>query len=350
MIRLFALFIVGILLTACAVSKETLDNGQLVFDASNPKAHHTNGRFQNIGKFKPSEGGSWFKLAFDPYRLRQDIPENHVLPYSAALKQFRSSTKQASSVTWIGHSTFLIRVDDAWILTDPVFSKYATFIPPFGPKRLVAPGLKIEDLPPIDVIIISHNHYDHTDVRSLKKLAKISPNTRVIIPLQNGRTVNRAKFNNVTEVDWFETVKTDGLSFTAVPAVHSSKRWIADDNKALWAGWSINTGRQKIYYAGDTGAGSFIHEIRKRLGVHRTAFIPIGAYSPVELEEGHHVTPEQSVAIARTLGASHAIPMHWGTFAQSPEPIAEQRSRFLAASSKGLSPHLMKIGQTISLP
>jgi len=323
---------------------------EIAFSAATPKAHHVDGRFRNLGKFETSRGGNWGKLAFDPYRRGLEIPTDHALPQSVALEKLEQSKGRFGTITWIGHSTFLIRLGKLWILTDPVFSKYATPVPPFGPRRIAPPGIAIKDLPKIDVILISHNHYDHTDARSLSKLARRNPDARVFVPLKNSRVVKRSGFENITEADWFESNRYRGLKFTAVPAVHSSKRRFSDGNKSLWAGWSIDTGRQKIYFAGDTAAGSFINEIRRRLGFHKLAFVPIGAYQPPELEKGHHVTPEQAVALARSLGAHHVVPMHWGTFALTPEPVTEQKERFVAAMRRGTNPHVLRIGETIPMP
>ena len=335
-----------LLLAACSTTHKPIHSSS---EAGNQTEQRKT--FANIGRYTPSKGGNWGKLAADPYRRSIELPKNHSLPHNTAKKNFRRLTRKVRKndvgITWIGHSTFLMKLGKKWILTDPVFSDRVTPLPPFGPKRLVAPGLKMEDLPKIDAIVISHNHYDHLDLPSLKRLAVAYPDARVFVPLKNGKLVRRAGFHDIVELDWFEESRLGSIKLTAVPAVHSSRRRLSDLNRALWSGWSINTGSQKIYFAGDTADGSFIHLIRKRLGVHRIALVPIGAYAPPHVEEGHHATPEQSVAMARVLGASHIVPMHWGTFALTPEPFTEQRDRYLAAPNRGAKSHLLKIGETI---
>lgn len=339
-----------LLLSACATPHKvgSQDDGHRI--GFTGKAHHIGDRFRNAGDYTPSPGGSWLKLAFDPYRKHVTVPKGHFLSHEAAVTGLRKSATKSASITWIGHSTFLMRIGKRWLLTDPVFSSRVSPVPPFGPKRLVRPGLKLKDLPKIDVIILSHNHFDHTDFPSLVQLAKLNPNAQVFVPLKNAGVVKRAGFRHITEADWFETHGFAGMQFTAVPAVHSSRRGIADLNKSLWSGWSIRAAGRKIYFAGDTAKGSFIHEIRRRLGTHELALMPIGAYSPPELEKGHHATPEESVEMARQLGARHIIPTHWGTFALSKEPISEQRNRFIHASKHHPKPHVLRIGQTIAMP
>lgn len=340
----------ALLLTACATPHkfQARDDGKRV--GFTGKAHHIGNRFRNAGDYSPSPGGSWLKLAFDPHRKHVPVPKNHVLSHKAALASLKKSSRASATISWIGHSTYLMRIGKRWLLTDPVFSNHVSPVPPFGPKRLVEPGLKLSDLPKLDVIILSHNHYDHMDFPSLVRLARLNPDAQVFVPLKNSSVVKRAGFKNITEADWFDTHRFAGMRFTAVPAVHSSRRGIADLNKSLWSGWSIRAGGRKIYFAGDTAKGSFIHEIRRRLGRHEVALMPIGAYEPPELEKGHHATPEESVQMARQLGARHVIPTHWGTFALTRESISEQRNRFIRASRGYPKPHVLRIGQTISMP
>ncbi len=348
--RNIVLALLSLLVAACAGPGSPLTKNGVAYVTPKAKAHHDGRHFRNTGRFTPSPGGRWTDLALDPYRRTAKLPANHVLAPPLARKSLSLSRNHPVAVTWIGHSTFLIRAGGKWLLTDPVFSNYATPIPPIGPKRLIPPGLEIEDLPPIDAILLSHNHYDHTDFPSLAKLAKRNPKSRVFIPLGNARTVRQAGFTDIVEADWFEENNLGKLAVTALPAIHSSQRGLFDENRALWGGWSLNTGRRKIYFAGDSAAGSFIHQIRKRLGVHQIAVVPIGGYTPRHVEKGEHATPEEAVALARAVGASDIIPMHWGTFALTGEPIVEQRDRFLAAPTPKAEKHLLRIGETIGLP
>ena len=190
-----------LLLSACATPHKihSSDVGERV--GFTGKAHHVGNRFRNAGDYTPSPGGSWLKLALDPHRRHVSVPEDHVLSHDAALAGLHRSKKASASISWIGHSTFLMRIGNRWLLTDPVFSSRVSPVPPFGPKRLANPGLKLRDLPKIDVIVLSHNHYDHMDFPSLVRLAKLNPKAQVFVPLKNAGVVKRAGFRNITEAD-----------------------------------------------------------------------------------------------------------------------------------------------------
>ena len=348
-VKLRILFFLGVvaMLSACAATLQNAvpDAGYRTY--SSEKRHHIAGGYQNVGDYRPSVGAGWRHLISDPYSKEHPVPARRVLNRAQIKQQLAKASRKPFSVTWIGHSTLLIKAGDRWILTDPMFGERASPLRNVGPKRSVTAALKVEDLPPIDVIIVSHNHYDHLDSRALRQLAKINPGTAVLMPLGNGGTAKRAGFRDVRELDWYDDTKIGDVKFTLVPAVHSSRRGFFNINKALWGGWSISARGKKIYFSGDTGFGSFIRDIRHHLGKHDIALVPIGAYHPPEVESGFHTTPEEAVKMGEILGARHIIPIHWGTIALTEEPFAEQRSRFVNAIGRNKSAHILKIGQSI---
>ena len=228
---------------------------------------------------------------------------------------------------WIGHSTFLINNGDLTILTDPIFSERASPLNFAGPKRLIKPVIKIKDLPEVDVITISHNHYDHLDINSLRKIQKKFPNVKILIPKGDLKLLKNYNLNNGFEFLWWEEIIFDNTKFIFTPAQHWSARGLRDRNKSLWGSWFIKTEEKNIFHAGDTGYSDDFIEIRNRLGPVDFAMIPIGAYDPQWFMSYSHVNPEEALNIAKDLDAKISIGMHWGTFILTDEPVLEPRER-----------------------
>ncbi len=228
---------------------------------------------------------------------------------------------------WIGHSTFLINNGDLTILTDPIFSERASPLTFAGPKRLIKPVIKIKDLPKVDVITISHNHYDHLDVNSLRKIQKKFPNVKILVPKGDLKLLRNYNLNNGFEFLWWEAITLNNTKFIFTPAQHWSARGLRDRNKSLWGSWFIKTEEKNIFHAGDTGYSDDFIEIRNRLGPVDFAMIPIGAYDPQWFMSYSHVNPEEALNIAKDLDAKKSIGMHWGTFILTDEPVLEPRER-----------------------
>ena len=228
---------------------------------------------------------------------------------------------------WIGHSTFLINNGDLTILTDPIFSERASPLNFAGPKRLIKPVIKIKDLPEVDVITISHNHYDHLDVNSLRKIQKKFPNVKILVPKGDLKLLKNYNLNNGFEFLWWEEIIFDNTKFIFTPAQHWSARGLRDRNKSLWGSWFIKNEDKNIFHAGDTGYSDDFIEIRNRLGPVDFAMIPIGAYDPQWFMSYSHVNPEEALNIAKDLDAKKSIGMHWGTFILTDEPVLEPRER-----------------------
>ena len=235
---------------------------------------------------------------------------------------------------WIGHSTFLINNGDLTILTDPIFSERASPLNFAGPKRLIKPVIKIKDLPEVDVITISHNHYDHLDINSLRKIQKKFPNVKILVPKGDLKLLRNYNLNNGFEFLWWEEITFDNTKFIFTPAQHWSARGLRDRNKSLWGSWFIKNEDKNIFHAGDTGYSDDFMEIRNRLGAVDFAMIPIGAYDPQWFMSYSHVNPEEALNIAKDLDAKKSIGMHWGTFILTDEPVLEPRERLNKISNQ----------------
>ena len=237
----------------------------------------------------------------------------------------RISEKPLGYTAWIGHSSFIINNYDLNIITDPIFSNRASPLSFLGPKRLIKPAISYKNLPKIDVVVISHNHYDHLDLDSIKKLNSINPKTIFLVPLKLKNWFLNKGIKNVFEFEWWQSKTIKNTTFTFVPVQHWSRRGLFDKNKSLWGGWWIENENIKLLHLGDTGYSKDFIEINKRLGNPDIAFIPIGAYEPRRIMKKSHMNPEEALDAALDLGAKKSIGMHWGTFILTTEPIREPK-------------------------
>jgi len=223
-------------------------------------------------------------------------------------------------ITFINHATYLLQLNNLTVLTDPIFSERSSPVSFVGPKRVREPGVAMELLPKIDVVIISHNHYDHLDLESIKNLdAKFKP--LFIVPLGDEELLLKNNIQNVKEVDWWEEVKVKNSIITFAPAQHWSSRGPFDSCKSLWGSYMISGQGLKIYFAGDTGTGDHFLDIRNRLGSPDASLLPIGAYEPNWFMKPFHINPEQAVKAHLDLVSGLSFAMHFGTFQLSDEGI-----------------------------
>lgn len=229
----------------------------------------------------------------------------------------------ALRTTFINHSTVLIQTEGFNLITDPVFSRRVSPVRFAGPARHRPPGIALDDLPAIDAVLISHCHYDHLDLQTLRRLqARDAP--RVIAPLQNAAIIARAGSREIIELNWWEShALSDRLRVSLVPARHWSSRRLGDANRALWGGFVISLKAGSVYYAGDTGYGDGSHfrAAREHLGPFRLALLPIGAYEPRWFMRPQHMNPADAVQAFRDLDAHHALAVHFGTFQLTDEAI-----------------------------
>jgi L-ascorbate metabolism protein UlaG (beta-lactamase superfamily) len=225
-------------------------------------------------------------------------------------------------VTFIGHATFLIQTAAGNILTDPMYSQVAGPLNVLGPRRVRQPAVPFDELPRISMVLLSHNHYDHCDLRTLGMLAeRFDP--LVVTPLGNGALVRSSGIRRVEELDWWQEAKTSGLPIALTPAQHFSARTPLDRNRALWGGFMVAAGGARIFFAGDTAYAPFFRDIRQRLGPIDLALLPIGAYEPRWFMQAVHMNPAEAVQAHLDLEASESVGMHFGTFQMTTEGIDE---------------------------
>jgi N-acyl-phosphatidylethanolamine-hydrolysing phospholipase D len=254
-----------------------------------------------------------------------------------------------ATVTWIGHATVLVRQGDVRWLTDPNWSERAGPGGPFGARRFVAPGLALAELPPLDFVVISHNHYDHLDLPTLVELHRLQPDVPFLVPLGNGALLREEGIGDVRELDWGESQEIRSVRVECLPSQHWSRRSPFDANAALWSSWAVIGAGRRVYFSGDTGAFPGFATIGRRLGPFDLALLPIGAYAPEAMMRAVHLNPEEAVEAGRALAAQRVLAIHWGTFDLTDEPIGEPPERFRrAAQAAGLGDRgwVFRIGET----
>jgi L-ascorbate metabolism protein UlaG (beta-lactamase superfamily) len=227
------------------------------------------------------------------------------------------------SLTWIGHATVLLQTAGMNILTDPLFSRRASPVQWAGPKRVRDPGIAINALPPIDLILLSHNHYDHMDLPALRRLSRFSA-PRIVTPLGNAGHIRKARRSfHIDELDWGQSLQSGGARVTLTPALHWSKRGLLDANRSLWGAFVIETAGGAIYFAGDTGYGdgSTFRSIRDNFGTPRLSLLPIGAYEPRWFMKPQHMNPDEAVQAHLDLGSARSLAIHHGTIQLTDEAI-----------------------------
>lgn len=244
------------------------------------------------------------------------------------------------SITFIGHSCFLIRLPGLVVITDPMFSLRASPFSWAGPRRARAPGRALASLPPVDLVLLSHNHYDHLDLPSLRALHAHS-DPLIVTPLGNGVTVRKSGTMRIRELDWWQETTLDqpiAARIIAVPARHFSARTPRDSGRALWAGFMLEAGGVRLLFAGDSGDGTHWQAIGSRLGAPDLALLPIGAYAPRSLMGAVHIDPDEAVRAHLALGARRSLGMHFGTFQLTDEAIdAPERALQQAKSRHGMA-------------
>jgi N-acyl-phosphatidylethanolamine-hydrolysing phospholipase D len=298
-----------------------------------PAPRDDKGRFLNLeGPIKRGGGGLPFFLrrVAGRFHTRPGAPER-VENDGSFLRE--NATHSIPTVTWIGHATLLVQMDHVSFLTDPTWSKTASPVAPLGPRRFVPPGLALDALPPIDFVLISHNHYDHLDLDTLREISRRHPQALFFVPLGNRDLLRNKGIERVDDLDWGERRLHKGVEIYALPSQHWSRRGLFDARQALWASWAVVGPERRFYFAGDTGYFGGFRTIGAALGPFDLAALPIGAYLPEAMMRPWHLDPEQAVRAGRDLQGRRLLGMHFGTFDLSDEPLDEPPPRFRAAGA-----------------
>ncbi|MBI2206884.1 MAG: MBL fold metallo-hydrolase [Candidatus Rokubacteria bacterium] len=298
--------------------------GSLV--AGKGPSHHLASGFRNPGtEYSYTMLHRAKRLFTGPRRAK---PTVGVAPLSNDGAELRANG-QSPTVTWVGHSTFLVQLDGVNILTDPHWGDTTSPVRFAGPRRIVRPGLAFEHLPRIHAVVISHDHYDHLDDETVRRLAR-EHDPRFFVPLGLKAWLADRGITNVVEMDWWEERAYRGVTFVCTPAQHSSGRTFRDQNMRLWSSWVAIGRDRKMFFAGDTGYTPALKEIGK-LGPFDLALVPVGGYSGYEgRHHPNHVNPEEAVQLFEDVGGRLMVPMHWGTFDLNREPANEPPGRVLA--------------------
>jgi L-ascorbate metabolism protein UlaG (beta-lactamase superfamily) len=294
------------------------------------KPHRARTGFRN-NYLRGGIGGSFLKWQWE--RLRHGLPKapakDYLFPAVAPDRAWLAANRSVTAATWIGHACVLVQTQGLNVLTDPVLSPRASPFRFMGPKRVHAPALAVDELPHIDVVLISHNHYDHLDrdtVLALNRQAGGAP--LFLVPLGIAPWMRRIGVTNVRELDWWETTTFGKLAFTFVPAQHWSARGLFDRCQTLWGGWAVcavpgEASSFSFYFAGDTGYSKDFEDIGRHFDGFDLALLPIGAYAPRWFMRGQHVDPAEAVKIHQDIRAKRSMAIHWGTFGLADEPLDE---------------------------
>ena len=301
-----------------------------------PYHHLPDGTFRNPeGSPERSKDVKFSYIQFSKEKKKIDltVPKDHVVDKENVLSDLKKYENE-DYISWIGHATFLIKLGNTTIITDPVFSKNAGPLI-FGPDRFTEPALNLNEIPKTDLFLLTHNHYDHQDMSTIRKFP--FKDTKVLLPLKLRKYFTPYGFKDVNEMDWYDEIKVnDDLKVTFLPAVHWSKRSLTDTNKTLWGNFLIEYKGKKIFFACDTGYGNIYKELGEKYGPIDITMINIGAYDfkPMFDKSIYHTTPEEALNVAQDLKSKKVIGTHWGTFVLSLEPIMEPPERFKNNANK----------------
>jgi N-acyl-phosphatidylethanolamine-hydrolysing phospholipase D len=310
-------------------------SGCIHVDAANPrydsaKKHHTAEGFKN--NYPHSAPGDFWRWQRERWAAGGvKVPAGgwaSVIASVAPDLSFLQTNRSARSVTWLGHASVLVQTSGLNIVTDPVFSERVSPVQFAGPKRMVPLAITLDQLPEIDIVLISHNHYDHLDRASVKQLdARAKGNTLFVVPLGLKKWFANEGITNVREMDWWESFTHKGSTIHFTPAQHWSKRTLWNANHTLWGSFVVQDRDWKFLYISDSGYSQDFKDIGAKLGPFDFAAIPIGAYEPRWFMRAQHCDPEEAVQIMRDVRAKEAMGVHWGTFIVTDEPLDEPPKR-----------------------
>lgn len=297
------------------------------------RPHHTADGFRN--QYAQRSGGSFWKWKWEQWR--NGVPKHPREGYHFPLRRpdlaYLSANRTDTTLTWLGHASLWLQVGGLNIVTDPHLSGRASPLSFAGPRRVVDPPLQVENLPHIDLVLLSHNHYDHLDVATITKLGRQKGGQPAFfVPLGLKRWLASRGMTKVVEMDWWEQQSFEGLTLHFTPMQHWSKRTLWDTNQTLWGGWLVEHPSLRFLFLADTGYSADFKDIFARYGAVDLAAIPVGNYEPRWFMKTQHVNPPESVQIHLDLHAKQSVGIHWGTFADlTDEPVDEPPGRLRTA-------------------
>ncbi len=299
------LLALALMMTSCAASNAPMKKDR--------PSHHIDGGFRNLYVDEENKGlGSVIKWKWTSDPVKWTDERVAEIPRVKVSQQKIKQPLASGQLTWLGHATVLFQAGDKTIITDPVFSDRVSPVGFAGPKRFTQPALSIEQLPKIDIAVISHNHYDHLDSDSVET---IGDRVHWVVPLGHREWFENLGVTRITELDWWQSTTIDGVTLTATPTQHWSGRGLFDRFDCLWSSWLIEANGVKFWFGGDTGYNPHqFKEIGERFGPIDLAAIPIGAYEPRWFMKTMHINPAEAVKVFKDIGAKRAIGIHWGTF------------------------------------
>lgn len=312
--------------------------------------HHVEGGFRNLNPaFTRPDGWTRFKFFAKRTWASLAASRSFALPREANDGRLLRENGSEATVTWIGHSTLLVQLDGINLLTDPHWGPRASPLSWAGPRRLTPPGLAFEDLPRIDVVLISHDHYDHLDLDTVKRLHQ-EHDPLFLVPLRLKQWFAGNGMSKVHELDWWQAYEDRGLRLVCVPAQHFAQRSLWDRDRRLWASWVVVAKTKRFYFGGDSGYFEGFRQAGERLGPFDLVALAIGAYMPEAMMRFTHTTPEEAVQAFEDLRGGTLLGIHWGTFDLAEEPLAEPPLRVMReVRRRGIDPArawILKLGET----
>ena len=331
-------------------------------DVGVPIHHRPGGGFRNPWPLAQVHGFlDFLKWTLIERRRNPRRPDPHPATFARAAPEFvvPRAAPEVLTITWVGHTSFLIQIAGLNILLDPIWSERASPIRFIGPRRWVPPAVEFDRLPPIDAVVLSHDHYDHLDAATITRIARRYPAVVWCAPLGVGKLLRHRGAREVMERDWWEDGTIGALSLTCVPAQHFSGRTLGRRNSTLWCGWTFRSTHQAVFFAGDTALHPEFGVIASRCGPFGVAILPIGAYEPRWFMGSVHMNPEDCMMAVAQLSAGQngrrlaMAAAHWGTFKLTDEPMNEppskMREEWLESARDGNDLWIMLHGETRTL-
>ena len=309
-----------------------------------PRSHHSGGRFRNRYSAE-AHGPSWAFLKFI-WQMRTISAQGTHLPQGRPEIAWIKANRDTPALTWIGHSTFLLQLGGFNIVTDPHLTGRASPFRFAGPRRFNPPALSFADLPPLDLALISHDHYDHLDEGTVVRLAREHAGLTFVVPRGLKAWFARRKISRVIELDLWEQGRSGAATVHCVPVQHFSGRGATDRNATLWCGYVLELTGKRVFFAGDTGYSRDFKDIGAKFPAMDLSLLPIGAYDPREFMAPVHVNPEEAVRIHQDIGSRLSVAMHWGTFRLTLEALDEPPQKLAQAlRAQGIAPEVFRVLQ-----